>query len=907
MLAADLAAAASAEDYLRNAQEFLDKGEVKAAAIELKNTLRADPTLVEARLMLGKIYVRLGDGPSAEKELKRAERLRAPRERWVSALAEAYLLQGKYQEVLDEIQAESNLAPDLRASLLTHRGLANLGLAQPDMADELFSTALALNPDFEPALLGKIQLAIKRNELEKAGKFTDELLEKSPNNDKALLIRAELDRHAGRNQEAVVLFDRLLKQNPEHLQGRLGRAAALTASGKPDAALKDLDFLEQKRTIPMVQYMRAVIAFQKQDLKGALEYAERVLSAAPDHAQSILLYGAANYGLGHLETAEPYLARAVTALPGNLRAAKLYAAVKMKLGHPKEAIRVLEPHAADSDDAQLLALLGSAYMMSGNHAKGSELLAKAVEKAPSRAALRTQLAVGLLAGGETGQAISELKSAVELGQDLMQADVLLVLTQLREKNYTGALKSSEALEKRMPDSAIPYNLTGLAWFAKGDYDLAEQRFRKALEVDPDFFTARMNLARLYIARGNDKGAERQYREVLKKTDNNLGAMLGLAALARKKGDQAGALEWLKKAREANPDAVQPGLLLTELYVQSGESLKALNTASELFGRYPNDPRVLLALGTAQLSAGETNSAIGSFETLINRRGASAQLLNLLATAQTNIGYYDKARDSYKQAIALAPDNRNLKLALGSMEIRAGRHARAMEIAQELQKVDPELASAYDLEGAARLGQHQRAAAISAYDKANSLQPTSGRALLLSRLYQESGDPKKATTVLQDWLKYHPDDLVVGTNLALTFQQRGLSEQAITAYERVYRINPNNMVVLNNLAWLYFQKDDPRALELGAKAYELAPRRPEVVDTYGWILLSSGNSEKALVILQEALVSAPDNAEITYHVAVAMDKAGRRDEARKLLSRLFRGNPSFSEADKAKDLLKRLGG
>jgi Flp pilus assembly protein TadD len=178
---------------------------------------------------------------------------------------------------------------------------------------------------------------------------------------------------------------------------------------------------------------------------------------------------------------------------------------------------------------------------------------------------------------------------------------------------------------------------------------------------------------------------------------------------------------------------------------------------------------------------------------------------------------------------------------------------------------------------------------------------------LSRLYQEGGNPKKATTVLQSWLKYHPDDLVVGANLALTLQQRGLNDQAITAYERVYQINPNNVIVLNNLAWLYFQKGDPRALELGAKAYELAPQRPEVVDTYGWILLSSGNSEKALVILQEALVSAPDNSEITYHVAVAMDKVGRRDEARKLLSRLFKGNPSFSEVDKAKDLLKRLGG
>ena len=54
------AAAASAEAYLAKAREFLNNGEVKAAAIELKNTLQADPTLVEARIMLGEIYLQLG-------------------------------------------------------------------------------------------------------------------------------------------------------------------------------------------------------------------------------------------------------------------------------------------------------------------------------------------------------------------------------------------------------------------------------------------------------------------------------------------------------------------------------------------------------------------------------------------------------------------------------------------------------------------------------------------------------------------------------------------------------------------------------------------------------------------------------------------------------------------------------
>ena len=235
MLGADPAAATSAQDYLRNAQKHLDEGEANAAVIELKNALSIDPTLVEARLMLGKVYLRLGDGPSAEKEIKRAEGLGVAREHWISALAEAYLLQGKFQNMIDEIQVENKLDPELRASLLAHRGLAQLGLAQLDEAGESFDAALELNPSLESALVGRIQLAIGRNERERAIRFADELLEKSPDSVKALWLRAELDRQAGRNSEAIVFFDRLLKEKPGHPQARLGRAASFVALGQPDA------------------------------------------------------------------------------------------------------------------------------------------------------------------------------------------------------------------------------------------------------------------------------------------------------------------------------------------------------------------------------------------------------------------------------------------------------------------------------------------------------------------------------------------------------------------------------------------------------------------------------------------------------------------------------------------------
>ena len=65
-----------------------------------------------------------------------------------------------------------------------------------------------------------------------------------------------------------------------------------------------------------------------------------------------------------------------------------------------------------------MALLGSAYMLAGDQVRGQEWLTRAVETAPDVAALRTQLALTLIAGGKTGEAISGTgeQSAVELGK-----------------------------------------------------------------------------------------------------------------------------------------------------------------------------------------------------------------------------------------------------------------------------------------------------------------------------------------------------------------------------------------------------------------------------------------------------------------------------------------------------------
>ena len=110
-----------------------------------------------------------------------------------------------------------------------------------------------------------------------------------------------------------------------------------------------------------------------------------------------------------------------------------------------------------------------------------------------------------------------------------------------------------------------------------------------------------------------------------------------------------------------------------------------------------------------------------------------------------------------------------------------------------------------------------------------------------------------------------------------------------------------------MAWLYLDRDGKRALELATRAYELAPSRAEIVDTYGWVLFRQGRKSDGLAALQQASIIAPRNAEIALHVAEALHGMNRDSEARPMLERIVRENPNSEFEQSARELLGKLRG
>jgi putative PEP-CTERM system TPR-repeat lipoprotein len=907
LLFAAAALATTSEEYVQEAESYLQKGEMQAAVIQLKNALQQDPDNARARFRLGETYLELGQGAAAAKELGQAKALGVAAEQVLVPLGRALLMQGAHQRVLDEIEPPKDASAVLEAEIFVLHGQAELALGRVPEAKDKFEKAHQLHADSSDVQLGLARIALVERDYDGATPYVAQALELDPKNVDAWLVKGEVARLQGDLAGARDAFSEALDIVPDNVLARLGRATVQIGLEAHDSAAEDVAMvIERYPEAPAANHLQAVLAYHNRDMTGTEEALQKVLQVTPGHLPSMLLLGASLYAQGKFEQALPPLDRYVAAIPNNPAARKLLGATHLRLGQPREAIAVLE---ADVDraegDAQWLALLGSAYSQAGDADKATEWLDKAVTLSPDAAALRNQLAISHLRQGEAAQAVSELESAVDLGQGVFESDVLLILAHLRNQQLDQALEAAQALVEKLPENPMPYNLLGAVYGAQQDFNAARSQFEKALSLSPEYHAAAINLARLDVAAGQFDQAAERLQSILSKDEAHTGAMLALAEVAMRQGRQEDIERWLERAREANPTAVQPGLVLARYHWQRGDHLEAAGIARELQRAHPKNLQVLELLGSVRMAMGEHASAAENFQQAVDLQPQSPKYLWLLANAQAATKRYDAAADSLEQALSLQSDYLPAQMALGRLKQRIDLPQEALEIARQVQADHAQNSQGYVLEGDIHMAAKEYGKAVGSYASGWDRQKTGELAIKLFQARRQAGNEASALDPMEDWVAQHPEDLGVRQVLAQIYLQSSQTDAAIEQYRAVVEGQPDNVVALNNLAWLYHTQNDPRAVESAQRAYELAPDRPEIADTLGWLLLESGNLERGLVLLQEAAGKAPHIPAIRYHRAVALAKNNRGEEARKEIERLLRDHSGFAEEADARSLLTQL--
>jgi putative PEP-CTERM system TPR-repeat lipoprotein len=894
----------STATLLAEAKQYQQKGDLKAALIQLKNAVEKSPEDGEARLQLAMLELDMGDAVSADKELRKARSLGIAADRVLPLLGKADMQQGKLKEVLEDITPELAARS---APLLTLRGDALLVTGKPDEAKQAFDQALALDPKLGEALLGLARQAMTRQDREGAGRYIEEAVAKDPKNAEVWLARGSFLRTTGKLDEAVAAYDEALKLKPNHRGAHIEKAYLEITRGKFPAAKAEIDAAEKiSPNNLLVTYTRALYEFSQGKYAAAQDALQKVLKSAPEHMPSILLAGASELNLGSTQQAEQHLRKYLESNPNNLYARKLLAQTLLKSAQPADAAATLAPALRDSpQDPQLLALAGESYMQVRDFSKASTYLEQAAALAPKAASLRTSLGLSKMAQGDQARGLSELELATTLDPKSAQATIALVQTELNLKHYDKALAAVQSLEKQQPDNPQVQNLKGAVYMIQGDNANARAGFEKAVALQPAFFPAVANLARLDLQDKKPDAAKQRFEKILEKDKNNADAMTALAELAMLQKHPEEATTWLEKASNTNPDAVAPATKLGLHYLRTNQPQKALTLARKLQTANPTNAELLELLGQAQVANKDAAGALETYSKLVNVLPKSARAHLRLAGAHLLTKNETAAAADLKRAVELQPNYLPARLVQVDMAMRGGRPNEALDIARQLQKQDPKAAAGYTIEGDVMMAQKKPVQALPAYEKALSIAKSPELFAKTMLALNGSGKGKEAKARSQQWLAEHPDDVRVAMMIAAGHLEAKEYKPAIALLEGILKRVPNNPLVLNNLAWAYHQDKDPRALATAEQALKLADNNPGVMDTLGWMLVEQGNTARGLPLLQKASGLAPNAVEIRYHLAAALHKSGDKQAARKELDKVLAQNTPFPEIEEARALLKSL--
>jgi tetratricopeptide (TPR) repeat protein len=402
------------------------------------------------------------------------------------------------------------------------------------------------------------------------------------------------------------------------------------------------------------------------------------------------------------------------------------------------------------------------------------------------------------------------------------------------------------------------------------------------------------------------------------------AAIAKADLLMLKGDPAAAVLELERFVRAAPSDADGRRRLVQTLVDAGRAPRAIEVVREAISLSPNDAQWRVALGEVEAGRGNLAAAIAAYEeaerlrvdlNIVQRLAelrlrrtppnweavlaglrarpdlvqGSPFLQSAVGVALHNSGEtkggLESMRSSYQFAKRLVAEGKappsiidgwfqNLRL------IYAGpRTADAEAFLMEVSGGKPDL---HDLRGIAELWFAQGLAG------GDRLIDAATRGLAID----DKKDPV-ITARLND---------MIGTVKYL----KGDCKGALAALKNAVDALPNEPAVLNNYAYLCGEcADDPKiGLAAAERAVLLSRGKAEYLDTLGYVQARSGDLEKGLATLQQALGKLA-NASVHIHLAQVLLDLGRKQEAQSHVTAAGDLNPDPMQMKQIKALIERL--
>ena len=892
-------------DPVALAREMRARGDIRGAGLELRSAVRDQPKNAEAHYRLAEVQLLENDPIAAEREARLARRTGYDAAAANAVAAQAMLRQGQFQALLDEFKTDG-LQPAQAKPLLITRALAQLNLRDLPAAEASAAEAERIAPNDPDAALAAGRVAAAKRDYDTAEKSVDRALALSPKMVDALLVKGQIAYARGDRGAALAAFSAAVDAAPGNIAARVERANILMLNNEDAKSRADVDaVLKTDPRNAAARYMQAVLLIRAKDYKGADAAFQRLSGQVDTFPRGLYFLALDKAELGDTAQAVDAIEKYVARYPSDPEGLKLLARINLAARQPDGVIRALSPAAkAGKADAETLDLLGQAYTLKGAAPQAVQTLQQASTLAPDNTDVLSHLAAGRLMAGDTTGATSTRERALQVTPEQPRGELARVVTSLDSGKIDEAQAALDKMRAQTGNTEVVDNLTGTIRLARLDLAGAEQQFRANVDKYPNSAQAKLNLARVLTLQDKRDDAEGVLEGALKQDPANPAFLSAFTGLVLQQNQVGRAVSAVEAAHQAAPGNVGVTAGLSQLYVRAGDPKKALDLLNQQGGALP--PVLLAARAQAQFASGDQDAARQTWQDLLSQQPKDIGLRRLLVSALTQAKKFDEAKRVVQQGLQLQPGNLALLATSIGVAQQEGGAPAALAEADRLRQDPANMPVAGILKGDVLMQAGRYADAAAAFRAEYAQAPTAALAVRAANALNAAGQRNAADQQLRDWLAKHPDDPEAMRLVASLEVASGQYTQAEPKLLYVLKDRPNDPVVLNNLAYTMEAQGKPGALDYARRAF-LADPSPAVADTLGWILAAHGDASNALPLLRQAAEAQPKDPAVKYHLALALNDAGHKQEAIDLLNAVVGASNTFTDKPKAQALLDQLTG
>ncbi len=398
--------------------------------------------------------------------------------------------------------------------------------------------------------------------------------------------------NAGQAQEAVEAFRRALEANPKLHQAENNLGNALQALGRHAEALECYDrALVLQKKFPEAHLNKGNALLKLGRFAEAVAAYDAALKGAPKMAAAQVQRGVALQRLGRLDEALKSLEAGRRNEPGNAVAAMRHGQALAEAGRPGDAekalLRALELEPKMGEARTELARL---YLQLQRPEDALREARAAVEAAPNAALALLTLGSVCHQTGRTAEAIELAGRITAARPEILAAQSLHASALLVAARYGEAVEAARAGLLYHPDCAqLHYTLAG-ALLKLGKVEEAEATLRGVLEKAPSAETWN-ELGEVFREQTRFADAEAAYRESLKVSEN-ANAYSNLGVVVRHLGRAAEAEGYFARALELQPGISAAIGNLASLYFETGRREKGMDAYRTFRERAPGNPAAL---------------------------------------------------------------------------------------------------------------------------------------------------------------------------------------------------------------------------------------------------------------------------------------------------------------------------